>query len=75
MAEHPKIQHRLNTDAEYRKKFFRDPAAALREEGMTVPPDKEKHLNDFVRQASAAAGSASDHAVSVNAGVAISVRF
>jgi hypothetical protein len=75
MADTAKIQQRLNTDAEYRKKFLRDPAGTLREEGVVVTPDKEKSLNNFVQQASSAAGTPSDHKVNINGGIAIGVRF
>jgi len=75
MAEYPKIQERLNTDPEYRKRFLREPAAVLREGGMTITPEKEKQLTEFVKQASAAAGPAADHKINVNAGIGIGVRF
>ena len=75
MAEHPKLQALLNSDAEYRKRFLKDPAAALRAEGIKVTPEREKSLNSFVQQANSAAGPLGDTNISVNAGIAISVRF
>jgi hypothetical protein len=75
VAEHPKLQARLNSDAEYREKFLKDPCAVLRAEGIKVTREQEESLNSFVQQASSAANALGNPNISVNAGIAISVRF
>jgi hypothetical protein len=74
MASYPKLQERLNSDVAFRRKFLKDPVEALRAEGIEVSAARAKALTAFVSKANAAAGRAPKN-ISVNAGIAISVRF
>ncbi|MCK9915218.1 hypothetical protein MXD81_39275 [Microbacteriaceae bacterium K1510] len=74
MASYPKLQKKLNSNAAFRRKFLSNPAEAMRAEGIDVTPAREKALKAFVARAHKAAGRAPKN-ISVNAGIAISVRF
>jgi hypothetical protein len=43
------IQKRLNEDTRLRNRFLKDPAAVLRQQGVTLEADKAKKLNEYTR--------------------------
>ena len=55
MTDYLAIQERLNCDPDYRRAFFRDPAATLRSAGVVASEEKERALAGFARQALAVA--------------------
>jgi len=55
MTDYAVIQDRLNSDPDYRRAFFRDPAATLRSAGVAASEEEERALAGFARQALALA--------------------
>jgi hypothetical protein len=48
MVDLGKLQHKLNSDENYRKEFMANPAEHLRKEGLTLSPEMEKSLRNLV---------------------------
>ena len=44
------IEKRLNSDADYRARFFKDPVAVLLTEGLSIPFEKQIKLRQRVAQ-------------------------
>jgi hypothetical protein len=53
------LQKRLNGDANLRARFFADPVAVLRREGLTLSLEQGRRLRDEVRKQRAKAPSVS----------------
>ena len=50
MAHLGMIQQRLNTDSNYRKRFLKDPVAALAEQGLFLNVEMQTQLRQVVAQ-------------------------